>query len=403
MRKRKLSFSGQAERRQRIVNYLKENGRVTSHELCEAFKMSRSSLSDDIHAINQQAPIIVSPSRGIYELVEEFSVRAKLDRCHIRRWYIMLLLSEHPAEFKEILSALDKAGIPISINTLYSDLKIMKQNQYVTSFSDNGRTLYSSRRLVAADRSDIERYFSSKNTKNAYPRILIDSYNTINEKLAHSFMTDNQNVLDSSSLRLTNRYNLFSKEQLGLLEEFQAFPYKEYYLSIPYKTNTGSVIISHIAIGLIIYSVETNRLYLLGKNDEDLKTIIPLDHVLMNEITVLEEHANHSYQSAEFQRIFDEMFHLSMEAPVKVRVRFENIPSISSKLQRLTETRMLSKTEIINDGREILYTDTLRGLEDFARYLRRFGRSALVDEPPELRERMIATSRKVLSLYNEEP
>ena len=48
---------------------------------------------------------------------------------------------------------------------------------------------------------------------------------------------------------------------------------------------------------------------------------------------------------------------------------------------------------------EIFYADTIRGLEDFARYLRSFGRAALVIEPPKLVERMKNTPLRVMEAY----
>ena len=53
-------------------------------------------------------------------------------------------------------------------------------------------------------------------------------------------------------------------------------------------------------------------------------------------------------------------------------------------------------------GNEIVFTDTVRGKGDLARYLRRFGRSAIVEEPAELRAEMISASRKILQLYEAE-
>ena len=49
----------------------------------------------------------------------------------------------------------------------------------------------------------------------------------------------------------------------------------------------------------------------------------------------------------------------------------------------------------------MIYEDTIRGLQDFAGYLRRFGRSVIVDEPADLKEKMIFSAQRTISRYEE--
>ena len=92
------------------------------------------------------------------------------------------------------------------------------------------------------------------------------------------------------------------------------------------------------------------------------------------------------------------MFQISVEPPVDVRVRFENYPFIRDKIERLCRIRSSGRIEMA-DG-DLIYTDRIRGEADFSRFLRRFGRSAIVEEPGSLRQRLIDTSRKVIALYS---
>ena len=45
--------------------------------------------------------------------------------------------------------------------------------------------------------------------------------------------------------------------------------------------------------------------------------------------------------------------------------------------------------------------DTIRGLNDFANYLRKFGYGCKVIEPKELKEKMIFSVKRALDRYNE--
>ena len=185
------------------------------------------------------------------------------------------------------------------------------------------------------------------------------------------------------------------------MDQFESFPYQESALSLTYRTNAGTLITSEFQTGLIVYIVETGRIYLMGKNTQRQNSVIPLDRVLLEQIKVLPA-PNLCYHTDEFYRMYREMFQLSMEEPVHVRVRFSNAPFVAEKLKRLRDVRPDAKMEENPDAKEIIYTDTIRGEGDFSRYLRRFGRAVIVDEPASLRERMIDSSRRIIALYEEE-
>ena len=49
-----------------------------------------------------------------------------------------------------------------------------------------------------------------------------------------------------------------------------------------------------------------------------------------------------------------------------------------------------------------IYEDDIRGLNDFARFLRKFGSSVYVREPEELRKTMVFSLNRTLEKYREE-
>lgn len=409
MSRGKQDAAGQAVRRQQIIDYVKEHGLVKSGELCEALSLSRSSLSDDINAINTQAPLLLSPKRGYYTYnsaaassMDDASVRGRIDRTHIRQWYILALASEQALTGPDILKRLSEENIACSPATLHTDLRTLKSLGLLKEQRDGTQVRYHSSVLCSAGNEELAKYRKGRAGRTENQRMVIAAYDSLERKLSHC-IPGNKVAVKGSATRKIGKQNLISKEQLHMLELFEKFPYTEYALSIPYTTNRGIVVTVLFRVGMVMYSVETNRIYLIGKDDEDRNTIIALDRIRLDEVSVAEDSFNYIFESPEFKAIFDEMFHLSTEPAVRVQVRFQNLPFISAKVQRLCSIRPKASVRAINNDTELLYTDTLRGMDDFARYLRRFGRSVIADSPEELRERLIFTSRKTIRMYREEP
>lgn len=168
--------------------------------------------------------------------------------------------------------------------------------------------------------------------------------------------------------------------------------------------------------GALVYSVETARLYLPGfKNApneaQGERCILDVEHIDFAKSRQLLEFNPPSVRQ-HFREMLPEMFSVSVDPPMDVRVRFENKTFVKKKLERLRKARtrknerqgsgsypVLSENE---DHSELIYLDRIRGLEDFARYLRGFGRAAVAEEPPELVERMKATYDRMTDLYTEE-
>ena len=404
----KQNTAGQALRRQKIIDYIKQNGPVKSGAICAALSLSRSSLSDDIRAINAHGAILTSPRRGCYiytgeadRILAEGAMRGKLDRTHIRRWYILAILSASPCTFEELLEKLRAASFTCSAATLHTDLKDLRNDTYIRAAAENGHVYYRSARILSADRREITQYHARHKSNSSRSQILQNTYASIDRKLAHS-LPEQDVKTKTVSIHRIGKQSTISEDQLELLQAFREYPFSDRVLMIPYRTNNGRLIRCSFSTGLLLYSAETNRIYLLGRNDKKENTIIPLDRVQTDAITIQTDSYNYLYQSPEFLRMYDEMFHLSTEEPAAVRVRFTNLPFIYAKIRRLCEVRTHASMKLTADGTELLYTDTLRGLSDFARYLRRFGRSALVDEPAELRTMMMETSRKVMELYDDD-
>ena len=406
--KGKQTRAGQALRRRRIVDYIMKNGPVKGTEICRDLDMSRSSLSDDIRAINTAGEIILSPKRGIYVIKEQQrgagGLYSRIDRQSVRRWMILVSLFEKDRSFGEIMDYLGMKGISCAKSVLYEDLKSLTQARLIERGAEGRERIYHADSLYETDLREIRQYEAGKAGNNA--RVDIMTYEKIDRKIRHT-VPGYERDADRDEIRRAGKHNALTEEQVQMLREFEKHPFAEKELLITFRTNAGREVQREICVGIIVYVVGTARIYLLGENrwpgqgatvrQHKNYVIIPMDRIL----TVSEGmRANTCYNSPEYHRICREMFQISTEEQMNVRVRFENYPFIRDKIERLCAVRETAHMEIA--GNEIVFTDTVRGKGDLARYLRRFGRSAIVEEPAELRAEMISASRKILQLYEAE-
>ena len=421
-RKGRQTDAGQALRRQRIIDYIKKNGPVKGAAICRDLAMSRSSLSDDLRAINTGGEIVSSPKRGVYVIGNEpgnaGGVYSRIDRQAVRKWMILLSLFEEERSFEEIMEYLTKRGISCAQSVLYEDLKALLEARLIERRANGRERFYHAESLYETDLREIRQYEEGKGRSSA--RVDIMTYERIDRKIRHTVPGHEQGE-GRDGIRRSGKHNALTEEQMQMLRDLDRYPFSEKELLVTFRTNAGTEVTREICVGIIVYVVGTARIYLIGENRwQEARTaaqrpdngdgpqeggsvrhknyvIIPLDRILSVEAG---SRVNTCYHSPEYHRIFREMFQISAEEPMNVRVRFENYPFIRDKIERLCAARETAHMETA--GGEILLTDTVRGKGDLARYLRRFGRSAIVDEPEELRCEMINASRKILHLYGGE-
>lgn len=398
----KLDKKGRQKRREDLIRYIRESGPVTSSQICRKFGTSRSSLSDDLRAINVSGDIILSPSKGLYVYNEKYAGESlphcKIDRESVRQWVILLALSRHDMTQAEIMDFLRASEISCTATSLYKDLSFLQEHGLISRFSKGRSRFYRSECLHETDGSEIRRFFRSQQTRSK--RVHIEDIQALNLKIRHS--TDPSLYEGSGgngeSVITSGKRSLLSGEQLKMLESFEQFPFAEKALKIQYRTNAGGIADCIFQTGLIVYNVETSRIYLIGKSLKMQYCIIPLDQILSVSVS---RRNNVCFNATQFHVMFREMFQVSADDPVEVRVRFENRTYIRDKIERLCRIRQSGRMQIA--GGEILYTDRIRGEGDFARYLRKFGRSAIVEAPESLRLRMIDSSRKIIARYEDIP
>lgn len=216
--------------------------------------------------------------------------------------------------------------------------------------------------------------------------------------------------LDYDEPSVHDHYIISGKKLDGLttiaarLEKLADIDYKKYVLRISYTNKKGEELSTYFALGKIIYVIEKDSLYLLGKNysdktatDESLDIIINVARI--KDIQPL-SFTHDCYNSDYFNKIAESMFSISTKPPVNVVVEFDNFGNIGRKIQYLTYQRRHSASYEIKDNK-IIYKDSISGLSDFAAYLRKFGKSVHVIEPQELKDKLEFSVKRTLNRYTE--
>ena len=109
------------------------------------------------------------------------------------------------------------------------------------------------------------------------------------------------------------------------------------------------------------------------------------------------EYVNTIFQNEFYKKVTESMFCISVDEPVHVKVEFENLFQIKDKLSKLLVNR--PNATLVVSGEVLVYEDDISGLNDFARYLRRFGYSCKVIEPVELKDKMLESAERILDAY----
>lgn len=428
-----------------LIDYLLANpgADISRDAIVQDTGISKSRLSELINDIRSDGYEISTPNRsGIVRLESLSKISTNITPKDVRQWLIILALSKlGTATYTElicgILSIADSTYLYDGISTYdnYSDMDIL---EYLEEFNSGAKYDIDQNLPLPTFRKDLhalikDGYVDKKRMQykdgihviysisEKSPAILFESedelfdfmtfYDTFKSSLSNTEPLDslyrksthiyNWDSYDAS-VQIYGKSNRIDKNQLKHLINFVKYPYKTKTLDIDYSARNGAMELT-ISSGLLFYSVETNCFYLLCINMEN-KSIMQLR---LDRITAIQDgkSKNKKYRAYEFLNIYEEMFSAAFE-PEKthVKVLFQDFGNIRERLSALHSKRKFSKLYDISPlslelPHSIVYEDDLRGVSAFSRFLRSFGSSALVLEPPILQDLMINSNQLILNNY----
>ena len=400
------------ERWRKMLLLLQDHEPVRTRELCEQLHISRSSLSEDKSVLSEHGFRFDTSKRGYLRLLpnepadrtepDAHRIVSSLKTDDLRCWFILLLLwqSETPLTFEQILNQYYELFGYSPEGSLHKQLHRLRETGWVeyvphsnSSEHDTYRHMKAAPALLALSENNLDMFcysFSQFGEGDPLCQTLKPFYIKVSMLLGGEYGRSGDDKTFHVHGRLLPPDSI--KKQL---DTFLQLPYAKKALKLTYETYQNGCETCLFSTGLLVFSVEKNRFYLLGEAAQK-RIIIPVDAILQAEKA---EEKNTIYNSVEYKRIFAEMFSVSVDDPCEVRVRFQDKFNIREKVESLCRARPTARLDTIAGKEEFIYTDTIRGLNDFARYLRGFGSSAIVEEPADLRERMMNSSRKVMENY----
>lgn len=341
------------------------------------------------------------------------------DRKLLRKYSLIQQLYKHPCTAKNLVNRFlvfsSGQKVDFSINKIPTDVSYTSINDLISELESEGEIKKDSRGIYhPTGRSiPIMHHFTADDLFSLLDQLKIlpsgSPYHTQLQSITRKMsILENSYSLETKS---DSNYLIYGRKheilkQIGQwIKKISSTNFTEKLIQIQYTARSGQTLDILFQTGLLIYSVEKGKLYLLGKECSCDPVPVPDRAAIIDVSTIIKtqnsDHKNDSYQSPVYQQIFAEMFSISLEKPVEVVVRFDLEANVQKKIEQLTSQRSKAFMTILPDEKQAEYTDTIRGIDDFANYLRQFGRSVHVIAPDSLKQKMDFSIERTLKRYEE--
>ncbi len=200
-----------------------------------------------------------------------------------------------------------------------------------------------------------------------------------------------------------------------LISVLKSVDYINHLIKIKYIGNTGKVSECIMAVGLVVYSVEKDKIYLIGerrgsgsdvrKESRNKELTVFIDIERIKEVRP-EKGINRSYQNKRFMDLYNRMFSVSNSRIVeeneeRVTIKFSDAEYIRDRIQNLCEYRKASGPVIESAEDGLIYSDKIVGLDDFIKFLRQFTGSYEILNSDRLESKKKEYVEKMLAAYTE--
>lgn len=209
---------------------------------------------------------------------------------------------------------------------------------------------------------------------------------------------------DFPEIKLVGLSNTAAGRMKEQKKRIESVHYKTKALHIVYEDRKGNTTVCDFKTGLIVFNDETGQYHLAGKViGEDRDTVINAERI--REISEIEEIDNDLFEDDHFLKIGEESLIISTEDPIPLKLKFKDEANVREKIENYAKERPHAKITFLENTegqeKEFLYEDWVRGFNDTARFIRKFGKSVEVLEPVQLREQMIFSLNRTLERYQE--
>ncbi|MBO4698085.1 hypothetical protein J5690_00555 [bacterium] len=409
-----MATKQEIQKRQQAILLRLEEGPASIQELMKISETQERTLLTDIKKL-RDAGNKIKLENDIVTLLEKQGVAEHSSQAAARQAAVILLLSENQELNKEE-PGLNKEEIVEELATDKFEMNFKEEEDYRLAEEPDDANDIRKATVIKNLESDLEKLLAQGmiQQKNGryYISITMNSVSKYRDLLLLSIhkkiMTSGENSPYSSVLYVIAekiadlmRYRLYDDENLqekvcslpirdnkAKIDNYREtaikllrLPFKEKKLHIKWKTKKEELLEITLSVERIVYSCESGKMHLIGVSDNARniwdKTPIDIADITEVETTDLE---NKIYNNKRINEILAESVVIdTKEPPHTIEVEFDNTEEIEEKVEQIVSTRLdTAKKEI--RGNKIIYTDTIRGVRDITKILRKFGSSCRITE-----------------------
>lgn len=405
-----MATKQEIQKRQQDILHRLEEGPASIQELMEKSETKERMLKEYLKNL-RDAGNKIELKKDIVTLLEKQGVAEHSSQAAARQAAVILLLSENQELNKEE-PGLNKKEIVEELATDKFEMNFKEEEDYRLAEEPDDANDIRKATVIKNLESDLEKLLAQGmiQQKNGryYISITMNSVSKYRDLLLLSIhkkiMTSGENSPYSSVLYVIAekiadlmRYRLYDDENLqekvcslpirdnkAKIDNYREtaikllkLPFKEKKLHITWKTKKEKLKETTLAVERIVYSCESGEMHLIGVSDNSRyiwrKTNIDIADITEVETTDLE---NKIYNNKRINEILTESLVTDTDKPHTIEVEFDKTEEIQEKVEQLVKRRCAARTEI--RGGKIIYTDTIRGVYDIAKILRKFGSSCSV-------------------------
>lgn len=407
---------------QMLYQLLKDKGELSVAQIQELLGISRKSVYnyiEELEARNVQLQTRAQGKTKLYSLVEEaveLGQYGAIDKNVMIVSSIVRALQKQPMTEKELIKAwgmdirqddgsfAENDYVGIKATQLHNLLATLTEAR-VLQWDGKNNPYYPTGKLVPPLlklQLDVDSFYELKDklesitTGHPYYKQL----HTVYEKM--NFICDDEEYENDEVFLVQGKSYFRFQEVKPLVQRLIDANFANKIISFELTDKQGKVTKKTFAVGMLVYAADKDKLYMFGRNanaDGKIKgSATPIDVSKIDNVQE-KEGANTIFGSQEYQDIYKEMLSVSIEPAEEVEVEFEHKFNNLAKLEQLKRQRPLAK--LVVKGDTIIYKDRVRGLADFANYLRTFGKRFRVVKPLKLRKIILNGIMRNLKLYEE--
>ena len=414
------------DRRKKILMMLLDRP-YTVTELMEHFHVSKKSIQDDINELQTTYDIsrhkknigyvIPEDKKEEYRMMADTSAIYKHSvRDDITKTVIVLLIQREGGSVseEELIDEYKRFYDLDSDDSLIEFEDVSAYRRYIRNNCDELEKEGVIEKQVKENKGKIINTYVMKPSKNApvylcMNKDILDTYLYAMKAYGPTYILKDEIKLLEHKLNMYSEHFEFSNDSnfisignkinrnpsiVKCLEMFRDIEYDKY--AIILKINGKEITVK---TGIMVYVADKDKLYIIGKSKKEKGKIIDVEKI--SDIRVDKKIKNDIYNDEYYINIYKEMFSISTEQPEEIRVEIKKFANVQNKFETLSYRRDDAKV-IDKDKDHFIYEDKIRGIADFAKYLRQYGRCIQIVEPAKLRDEMKADLSRHEERYRSE-